>query len=425
MRIAPTGRMITAILVLGGSGPAVAAGFMIRENSTVAVGMAYAGSGSLAEEASTVFANPAGMTRLAGTEMEAGAALIIPRFEFKGLASVLGAPIPGDTGGNSGRLAGVPSLYGSFALTDDLKAGIAATVPFGNATNYGNTWYGRYLATKTAALSYDINPNLAWKFSDRISVGGGFSAQYLKLDVMSAIAQSLIFGAPVPDAFNHFVGHDWSFGFNFGVLAEIAEDTRLGATYRSGVDHDIYGSLNFIAANPALGLISGAAHSAVNLPGTAGLSLTSELDPDLTISADLQFTHWSVFRDLVVQSSNPPADYKQNYRDTWMLAAGAQYQLNGDWMLRGGLAWDETPVISRFRTVNLPDTDHFLLAIGSSWQINQAMAFDAAYEHSIAFARPNMDISANNTDPITHAVVLHGQYDVNVDIVSFSLRYKH
>ena len=80
---------------------------------------------------------------------------------------------------------------------------------------------------------------------------------------------------------------------------------------------------------------------------------------------------------------------------------------------------------SAFRTVNLPDTDHFLLSIGSSWQIGDGLVLDGAYEHSIAFARPNMNVSANNTDPITHVVTLHGQYDVNVDILSFSVRYRY
>jgi hypothetical protein len=49
---------------------------------------------------------------------------------------------------------------------------------------------------------------------------------------------------------------------------------------------------------------------------------------------------------------------------------------------------------------------------------------DGAYGHSFAFLRPNMDVSANNTDSITHAVVLKGRYDIAVDIVAFSVHYK-
>jgi len=411
--------------LLADTAPALAAGFLIRENSTAAVGMTYAGTGSLAEGAETVFANPAGMTELSRDELEAGATLIIPDTRFRGSATAFGGAVSGTDGGNAGPLAGFPSLYGSFGLTDDLKAGIAVTIPFGNATDYGTGWVGRYLATKTMALSYDINPNLAWKLSDDISIGAGFSAQYLKLDVTSAIAQSIIFGVPAPDAFNRFVAHDWGFGFNLGALVKVGEASRVGLTYRSGVDHDIEGSLNFTGASPLLGLMSGPAHARVKLPASMGASFTSDIDPELTVSADVQFTHWSVFRDIVVQSANPPVDYRQNYRDSWMFAAGARYRLGPQWTVRGGLAWDETPVMSRFRTVNLPDTDRFLLGMGSSYQLTDAVILSAAYAHSIAFARPTMDISANNTDPVTHAVVLHGHYDVNVDILSLSLRYQY
>lgn len=425
MRNRPICLCLVACAWLGFAPAAFGAGFLIRENSAAGLGMSYAGTGSLAEGAETTFANPAGLTHLSRDELEAGAALIIPDSTFHGSATVLGAPIPGNNGGNNGPLTAIPSLYGSFSLSDDLKAGLAVTVPFGLGSHYDPNWYGRYLATRTTALSYDINPSLAWKVSDSVSIGAGVSAQYLKLDVTSAIPQAIIFGAPVPDALNRFVGHDWAFGFNLGALVEVDENSRLGLTFRSGTDHDLDGTVNFAGASPLLGLMNGPAHARAKLPATFGLSFSSDLDPDLTVAADMQYTHWSVFRDIVVESANPPADYRQNYRDAWMLAAGARYRLDPDWTLRAGLTWDETPVTSRFRTVNLPDTDRFLLGVGASYQFSEAVTLDGAYGHSFAFARPNMDISANNTDPITHAIVLKGQYDVAVDILALSVHYRY
>ena len=414
----------TAVYLLIAS-PSLAAGFLIRENSATAVGMSYAGNGSRADGAETAFSNPAGLTSLPKDEFELGASLIAPVFTFHGSASAFGNPVSGNNGGNSGRLAGVPNLYGSFGLTDNLKAGLAVTVPFGNALEYDSSWYGRYLATKTAALSYDINPSLAWKLTDWLSLGAGISAQYFKLDVTSAIDQAVIFQAPVPDASNHFIAHDWALGFNLGALATVSESTRLGLTYRSRVDHQIKGSINFTGTSPLLGLINGPASSAVSLPATAGLSITSDLDPDLTISSDLQFSQWSVFRDIIIQSQNAPVDNKQNYRDSWMFSVGGKYKLNSRLTLVSGLAWDETPVTSRFRTVNLPDNDRFLAGLGTSFQWTDSLILDGAYGHSFALSHPNMNISINNTDPVTHAVVLKGQYDVAVDIASLSVHFRY
>src|SRR6185436_2817000 len=198
--------------------------------------------------------------RLQADGFELGAAVILPSSTFSGSArqaTPLGpVPLAGNNGGDSGRTAWVPNFYGVMRALPDISIGIAITAPFGNSTEYDRGWYGRYLGTKTAAVSADINPSIAWKIDDTWSVGAGFSAQYLKLDVTQGINQTAIAGTPVPDAFLRFKAHDWSYGYNFGVLADLG-GTRVGLTYRSSVDHRIEGRLDFTGNSPALGLING------------------------------------------------------------------------------------------------------------------------------------------------------------------------
>jgi long-chain fatty acid transport protein len=402
----------------------MAAGFQLRENSAEAVGLSYAGNGSRADGPDTVFANPAGMTRLESPELQVGAAGILPSMTFDGVARQGGVPIAGNTGGQGGRDALVPNLYGVLPLGEGFTAGIAITVPFGLSTEYDPAWYGRYLGTKTAALSADINPALAYRIDDTWSVGAGFSAQYLKLDATNGIDQAAIFRVPAPDAFYRFNAHDWAFGFNGGLLAEFENGIRVGLTYRSAIDHQIEGSLEFTAATPMLGLISGPANAKAKLPATTGLSISSEIEPQITLFADVQFTQWSVFKDVVIESKNPPFANVEGYRDSWMVAVGGNYRLDDDWSLRGGIAFDQTPVTSHFRAVTLPDTDRYLLGVGASYKLTESLAVDGAYGHSFAFNNPNMNSSVNNTDPITHSVTLNGRYDVAVDILAFSLRLK-
>jgi long-chain fatty acid transport protein len=407
------------------SNSADAAGFMIRENSAAAVGMSYAGTGSRAESAETSFSNPAGLTYLSGDELEFGTTLVIPDFKFNGTATAFGAPISGNNGGNFGRPDAIPNVYGSYSITDDLKAGFAVTVPFGNASEYDGNWYGRYLATKTVMMSYDINPSVAYRLTDALSLGAGVSAQYLKVDVSRAIDQSIIFGVPVPDATSRFNAHDWAIGFNLGALAKVGETTRVGLTYRSGTDHNIKGKLDFADASPLLGLMNSSASSGISLPATTGLSFTNDVDPNLTIYSDVQFTQWSVFKDIVIKSQNAPVDNIENFRNAWMVAAGAKYKLNSLWEIMGGVAWDQSPVTSSFRTVNLPDTDRYVGGTGLTYQLTDTVTLDGAYSHAFAFLRPTMNVSANNTDSVTHAVVLKGQYDVAADIVAASIHYRY
>jgi long-chain fatty acid transport protein len=415
-------RVLAGILACGLlATPAWAAGFLIRENSAEATAMSFAGNGSRATGPDTVFLNPAGMSRVADG-FEGGAAVILPSTTFSGGASLGGAPIAGNNGGDSGRAALVPNLSGVMHPLPDISIGIAITAPFGNSNEYDNQWYGRYLGTKTSAMSADINPAIAWKIDDTWSVGAGFSAQYLRLDFTAAIPQAVVFRSPVPDAFLRFKAHDWAFGYNLGVLADFG-DTRVGLTYRSEVDHRIEGFLNFTGASPLLGLVNSPASAKADLPSTTTLSLTTQIDPDLSLSADIQYTHWSVFHDVTIQSVNPPLANLEGYRDVWMVAVGGSYRLDDRWSLKAGIAIDQSPVTSRYRAVTLPDSDRYLLGLGAEVRLNDAMTVLGAYSHAGPLVHPSMNVSVNNTDPITHAVVLNGKYDVNVDILALSFRY--
>jgi long-chain fatty acid transport protein len=407
--------------------PAFAAGFLVRENSAEAVATSYAGNGSRASGPDTVFSNPAGMTQLQADGFELGAAVILPSSTFSGSArqaTPLGpVPLAGNNGGDSGRTAWVPNFYGVMKALPDISIGIAITAPFGNSTEYDRGWIGRYLGTKTAAVSADINPSIAWRIDDTFSVGAGFSAQYLKLDVTQGINQTAIFGAPAPDAFLRFKAHDWAYGYNFGILADLGGGTRIGLTYRSKVDHRIEGSLDFTGNSPLLGLINGPANAKATLPSTTTLSITSDVTPELSLSADVQYTHWSLFKDVTIQSQNPPFVNPQRYRDAWMIAVGGKYRLNERWALKAGIAFDQTPVTSRFRAVTLPDTDRYLLGMGAEVRLTDAITVEGAYGHSFAFNNPNMNSSINNTDPITRSATLSGRYDINVDILALTFRY--
>lgn len=415
---------VIALAILATGGPCEAAGFMVRENDAEAVSLSYAGNGSRADSAATAFANPAGLTQLPSAEVEAGATAIVPDITFKGQATAAGQPLPGNNGGNSGRLIGIPNIYAAIPVTDDLALGLAVTVPFGNSAQYDQNWYGRYLGTKALALSYDINPSIAYALTPDISVGAGISAQYLKLDLTSAIDQSLLLGAPVPDATDRFNAHDWAVGFNLGALIILDSTSRLGITYRSQVDHDIKGTLDFSGASPFLGLISGPASAGLSLPDQIGASLSTGLAGDLYLYADVDFSRWSVFKTVSIDSSNAPIVNRENFRDSWLVALGGKYRISPSFAATAGIAWDQSPVTSAFRSVVLPDSDRYLMGIGAEYQASEHMEIDGAFEHASPFLHPNMNISANNTDAITHAVVLQGSYSVGVDIVSLSARYR-
>ena len=132
-----------------------------------------------------------------------------------------------------------------------------------------------------------------------------------------------------------------------------------------------------------------------------------------------------MFKRVVIESRNAPFVFDEEYRDSWLVSIGGVYRLNNVWTLRGGLGWDQTPITDRFRAVSLPDEDRYLVGLGFGYKLNESVSLDGGYQHSFAAAHADMSKSLNNTDPITHAVVLNGKYTVAVDVVAFSMRYKY
>jgi long-chain fatty acid transport protein len=400
---------------------AMSAGFMIRENSAESIATVYAGNASRADDVSTVFNNPAGMSWLRGSQLEVGSAVVLPSIKFHGNATVGSAVIPANDQRNAGVTTAIPHLYGMFDLTDTLKAGIAVTVPFGNTVDYDPTWSGRYVNTKTAALTADINPNISYRVSDRLSVAAGVSLQYLKLELTSAIPQFLIFGPTAADG-NYALKEDgWSWGFNFGVLAEPWDGTRLGLTYRSQIDHHTKGSLNF-NANPLLGLVSGPATTNLSLPASIGASITQQITPDFSLSSDVQFTQWDVFKQVVAKSANPPFAFIENYRNSWMISVGGVYRLNDTWSLRGGIGVDQSPTTDAFRDTGVPDKSRYMVGTGFAYRFNPSTSVEVGYAHYFATGHASMNSSVNSIDPLTGAVILHGNYTNNLDYLALSLR---
>jgi long-chain fatty acid transport protein len=411
-----------AILVLE-AGSADGAGFMVRENSAASVATVSAGNASRADDASTVFNNPAGMSFLNGSQIEVGAAVVLPDINFSGDATFFGTPIPGVNDRNAGQVAMIPHLYGVYQIDNQFSAGIAVTVPFGNTMDYSENWPGRYVNIKTGLLTVDVNPNVSYRITDRLSVAAGFSAQYFKLQLSSAIAQFLILAPGAPDGGYLLTADDWAWGYNFGLLAQVTDTTRLGLTYRSGMSHSLEGNLElWPTTSPFLGLVSAPASAGINVPASTTLSITHQITPDFSLSSDLQFTQWHTFRQFTALSPpNPPISRNKSYKDSWMISVGGVYRLDNTWTLRGGVGFDESPVTDTYRFPGVPDKDRYMVGIGAGYNITDMMAVDFGYAHYFAAGHASMDSSINGVDLFT-GIALHGAYESALDYLSISFR---
>jgi long-chain fatty acid transport protein len=416
---------------------AAASGFAIRENSAAAIGTAFAGSGSLAEDASTIFSNPAGMTRLSGNRGEVAGTVILPSIQFKGSGRSLGGAVPsgGSNEADAGRTAVVPAAYALMDLSPDWKAGLAVTAPFGLTTEYPSDWAGRYLGLDTKLATINVNPNIAYRVNRWLSIAAGVSAQHLDADLSLAINSSALvpagLGGPLPpnspgfpDGLARLTGSDWGWGYNFGALLEPAPGTRIGLTYRSRVRHNVEGNVNFsMPAALAASFPNSPIKSSITVPDSATLSLTHALGPHLTIVSDIEWTGWSSFKTLSVTRSSGASvlSTPENFRDTYFVSLGVIYRPDDRWSYRAGIAYDQSPVRDLYRTVRLPDGDRRILGLGLGYRLGDAFRLDVGYAH---YFIPHADISQSVNSTSATKDVLTGGYRLSADEISLSARLR-
>jgi long-chain fatty acid transport protein len=221
---------------------------------------------------------------------------------------------------------------------------------------------------------------------------------------------------------------NWDWGYNFGVLAEPWDGTKIGLTYRSGIDHEMTGTLTFDpTTSPLLGVDSDA-RTDISTPASITGGITQQITEKFSLSADVQFTQWHTFDQVLVQSDNPDVVFHEEYRDTWMFSIGGVYRLNETWTLRGGFGFDESPVVDGFRDTGVPDKDRYMLGVGFGYNFTPSVALDVGYSHYFAAGHATMNESVNRVEPITRdlagfpVLILNGRYDNAMDYVSISLR---
>ncbi|MCC5647411.1 OmpP1/FadL family transporter [Nostoc sp. CHAB 5824] len=427
--------ILVALTVNSTASVAFAGGFALNEQSVQGLGNAFAGSAATADDASTIFFNPAGLTRLRDNSFFGASYVIFPTIIFQNQGSnvATGVPLSGGNGGEAGVDIIVPNLYAAWSVSDRVKLGIGINVPFGLSSKYDSNWVGRYQAVESKLTTININPTVAAKLSDNLSVGAGLNIQYAETTLSNAINFGLIgqsVGLPTQsqqaDGFVKVSGSDWSVGYNLGVMYEPSKTTRIGLSYRSPITQDIRGNADFTVpasarALTARGQFTDTGASAVlNLPDTLSLAVYQKLNPRLAIVGDVTWTNWSRFKELRVKFDNPvQADTVQpeNWNDTYRFGVGANYAVSDRLTLRTGITFDPSPVSEEFNTPRLPGGDRTLLGFGASYRPSKSFNFDIGYTHVFV-----NDSYINQSS--TTAGTLKGNFEGGVDIVGLQVSWQ-
>jgi long-chain fatty acid transport protein len=210
-----------------------AGGLYLEEFATPSMGVASAGAEAVCMDASTSFHNPAGMTRLKGNEFMLTGGVFMGTSEFDSDSSTT------ISGGDGVDAAGYSPFLGAFysrSLSEDWKLGINLFSISGAALDYSESWPGRYQCQEVSITTLTLNPSIAYRVNDWLSVGGGVAVMYANLDFKLAIP-------PGGGGRAELDGDDFAVGFNLGAMFELSEQTRLGIIYWSKIEPEFDGDL--------------------------------------------------------------------------------------------------------------------------------------------------------------------------------------
>jgi long-chain fatty acid transport protein len=380
-------KLIPALLLVAFSGAASASGFQLMEQNASGIGNAFAGSAAVAENASTIYFNPAGMTQLKDHEVSVGVAAVDPSFKFNNQGSSTGTLGSTGNGGNAGGWSAIPNAYMSWALTKDLYAGLGISAPFGLKTEYDQRWIGAAQSTKFEIKTVNINPSLAYRVNEKVSLGGGLNWQQLKAEYVrlatggGAASPSLLAGDRVTSTMNL---EDSAWGWNLGALFTVSPTTKVGVSYRSRIKYSTHGDVSLSSDGSAAGVATAAGlvaagrqsnvAASLTVPDTFILSVAQKLSDKWEMLGDASWTGWNSIPKVDIMRTSGSLDGQNaqtlntDFRNTWRVAFGGNYQYNDTWKLKFGVAYDQAPVKNAaVRLVSLPDNDRVWFSFGTQW----------------------------------------------------------
>ncbi|BBT79761.1 fatty acid transporter [Aeromonas veronii] len=351
-------RLLSLMLAALLSPSAIAGGLALYETSTANSALANAGAAARAQGAETIASNPAGMTKLEGTQLQVNGGVVYGDLE-------LDLDNGGNNGGNALQTAPLGSVYLTHAINDQWVAGFGMFGSHGLGIDYGDGWKGSGYVQAAKLTGIAFAPSLAYRIDANWSVGASLIAMHGSLDT------SLDMTA------NHFAGRefsdsDWAYGGSFGVLYELDQHSRIGLSYFSELKWKLEDQL-FTQVNLAgLGVD-------MMIPQTVTLSGYHQLNDQWALLASANWQQWSRFGDIDVNSAPYSTTVDMHYKDTWHLSLGTQFDVTPTLRLSSGIAYDSSAVDDAHRTVNLPMGEGWRWGLGASYQLSPATKLEASY----------------------------------------------
>jgi long-chain fatty acid transport protein len=409
---------------------ATASGFAIYTHGAAELGMQNLVVAHTEGPASNYF-NPALLAELEGIQIALGTTIIWPSREFKSAQT-------GQTEKTESQAFYPSTLFVSYPVSESITAGLGIVSPFGLGTDWGKTWEGRYITTNVQMDTFNINPNMTVKLTDKLAVSGGLDCMLGDATLENNVNTSLLattplsFSVTLPDGEQQFEGHGEGYGYNLGIVFQPTEDWAVGASYRSEIRLKLYGKAKFRLPQTGDPVLDTALQT--YLPNADG-DTTIELPPQLFVGACYtgfdkvtleiggRWEGWSSYDHLTLHFDQPVAESrtskeKKHWKDVYSAGIGVKYQVNDTWAVLAGYYYEENPVPDDTFEPAIPSADKHDVSFGVKKTIgNFTAAVSYLYEN---YERR----SKNNAVGETSGATANGTYHLEVHAIAASVSYR-
>lgn len=404
---------LLTFLMLLQSSVVYANGYHFLHQSAEGFGSAYAANGTAINDISAMFSNPASITRFDGARLSTGVALDFPRSEFTNVAatSYTGARVTGNPASPAQPIdtAFGAATYATYQLNDDVYLGLSLNAPFAYVSEYPETAASRYQATMTELFAYNVNGVVAYKVNKQLSIAASINLQYYDSVLNTQLPTTPDTPSSLTDVGSQIKAGDLGYGFSLGAEYQLNQQTRLGISYRSKINHSFKGDVKFVGEadnlstlQDALSLssLSGKANFDISTPSMLQVGVLHKITDKVELYGNANLFGWSAFKDTQIEFNNgfPDVIVDNGWDDSWWLALGAGYQYSEKLKLRTGVAYDWSPTPSNTVSPRAPNDDRMYAALGLSYVMSKKWKFDAGYLF-ILFEEAEVRLAGGNNAP--------------------------
>ena len=404
--------LVVGILACTASG-AGAAGFAILQQGTAAMAQGNAFVAQ-ADDPSAVFYNPAGLMQLKRPEIYFNTVFSSTNRTYTSSA--------GQYTTAKHEIFAIPAIYGALPVHERVVLGIGFFSPFGLGTTWPPEWAGRYLTTMSKLQTYNINPVVAVKLLDNLSVAAGLDVLWSKVQIQRRTFQATR-RFLITELKSDFEGDGMGFGYNLGLLYEPIEGVKFGASYRSEITVTHSGDLKVSWIDP----VGGKADVVYPPSVTWGLAY-SRIKP-FVFEFDVTWTGWSTYDNLKLNLNQPIQGttasilQEKNWNDAWAFRFGGNYEIRPGMKARAGYIYDMTPVPNSTFDPTIPDANRHIFTLGGDMQISR-FTLGFAYNFILSENRSKANTLAINAVPLPSAFQANGKYKSDNHSLGFSLACK-